>query len=85
MIKTTDVPGLEPAIMAHAAVVHQLAPHQVPGTLKQLTAGVRMNGQPWKKGDLCYYFLTTDNQINALPRIGQVEFFVVGAPRVPVR
>jgi hypothetical protein len=30
-----------------------------------------------KHGDFCYYFLTTDNQINALPRIGQVEFFVV--------
>jgi hypothetical protein len=77
MIRTTDVVGLRPAIMAHAAVVHQLAPHQVPGTLKKLTAGVRINGRPWKTGDLCFYFLTTDNQINALPRIGQVEFFVV--------
>ena len=77
MLKTADVVGLRATIMAHAAVVYELAPHQVPLHLKKLTAGVRMNGRPWKQGDLCYYFLTTDTQINALPRIGQVEYFVV--------
>jgi hypothetical protein len=77
MINTADVHGLGAVIHAHAHQLELRVPHIVPGTLKQLTAGVRMNGRPWKAGDMCYYFLPTDRRLDALPRVGQVLFFVV--------
>jgi hypothetical protein len=77
MINTADVVGLKAVIEAHVTMLQRVAPHQVPLTLKKFTAGVRINGRPWKQGDLCYYFLTTDIRLDALPRIGQVLFFVL--------
>jgi hypothetical protein len=77
MIDTVDVLGLRAAIEEHANQLALRVPHVVPATLKKLTAGVRMNGRPWKAGNICYYFLTTDRRMDALPRVGQVMYFVV--------
>ena len=76
-IATSDVLGLRRMIQDHADQLNLRLPHVVPDTLTQLTAGVRINGRPWKSGDLCYYYLTTDRRVDAKPRVGQIISFVV--------
>jgi hypothetical protein len=69
--------GLKQAIQQHAAELDLSVPHVVSDTVTQMVGGVRINGRPWKKGDMCFYYLPTDRAIDCLPRVGQVHFFVV--------
>jgi hypothetical protein len=76
-VATADVFGLRTVIQDHANQINLRVRHVVPDNLLELTSGVRINGRPWKSGDLCYYFLTTDRRIDAKPRVGQVISFIV--------
>jgi hypothetical protein len=74
-IVSSSIAALNRVITEHA---NQLGvPHQLANRVLKMTAGVRINGRPWKAGVLCYYFLTSDLRVDALPRIGQVQYFVV--------
>ena len=74
----TDCPPLYSLPAAVASHARQLAvPHVLSNRLLCMWSGVYINGRPWPKGSLCFYFLPTDRTITALPRVGVVLFFVV--------
>ena len=76
-VTTTAIRGLRTAIQGHATELDLRVPHVVSEKVTQLVAGVRINGRPWKKGDMCFYYLPDDRAIACLPRVGQVHFFIV--------
>jgi hypothetical protein len=77
MVTTANIRGLKQAIQSHAAEMELTVPHVVSDRVTQMVGGVRINGRPWKKGDMCFYYLPDDRAIACLPRVGQVHFFVV--------
>jgi hypothetical protein len=77
LIDIDDVADLRGTIEQHVLQLALRVPHQLPDTLRMLTSGIRMNGRPWKKGNMCFFFLTTDRTIAAQARVGKVLFFVV--------
>jgi hypothetical protein len=77
VITTNEIRHLRATIEDHVRALNLIVPHQVPDQLKKLTAGVRINGRPWKTGDMCYFYILTDRTIAARVRTGKVLFFVV--------
>jgi hypothetical protein len=76
MIVAAHTHDLNTCIATHAHQLGLPAPHQLPTRVLKLTSGVRINGRPWKKGSMCFYYLPTDRRLDDTPRVGEVQYFV---------